>query len=287
MSSEEAPRDLLAEAEDLALSGKLEEALKRYEEAAADDPYNPLIAVGKSAVLKALGRYDACAQALGDALAGLPSWNVAQEDRERFNKFTAMLHVLRAEAYLYAEDVPHVFEDLDAADAVNGADAASLVVRANAYAQKKEFMKAGDCLYRAEEWCFLHEDSMLTQVWLTKVHCAKEAGGIFAPPYAAEVYANGHWRMPSGTVEELLERAGNLRGIGLMYDALRYYDAALAQATENKAHILFLKGVVLESLKRFSDAFSCYSDALAAEPAAEEEFMIRVRWANAKALRGE
>ncbi|HJJ36295.1 MAG TPA: hypothetical protein O0X27_03855 [Methanocorpusculum sp.] len=286
MSSDNSPTDIVAEAENLALAGKFDEALKKYNEAATSDPTNPLIAVGKSTILKAQGKYAECAETLGIALESLSSWNVAKEDMVRYNQFTSMLHVLRAEAYLYAQDLSHVFSELDEADKVSGADAASMVVRANAHAQKKEWNEAGDLLYRAEEWCFQHEDSMLTQIWQSKVQYAKDAGGVFAPPYAAEIYKNGHWRTPKGTVDELLERAGNLRKAGLLYDALHYYDAALAQATENKAHILFLKGVVYEQLKRFDDAFGCYSDALAANPTQEEEFMIRVRWSNTKALRG-
>lgn len=278
--------DSVAEAEKLALAGKFDEALAKYNEVAVADPTNPLIAVGKSTVLKAMGKYAECAQELGIALESLSSWRVARDDMARYNQFTSMLHVLRAEAYLYAQDLSHVFQELDSADAVSGADAASMVVRANAHAQKKEWAEAGNLLYRAEEWCFLHEDSMLTQIWQSKVQYAKDAGGIFAPPYATEIYKNGHWRTPKGTVDELLERAENLRKTGLLYDALHYYDAALAVATENKAHILFLKGVIYEQLNLFEDAFGCYSDALSADPTQEEEFMIRVRWSNTKALRG-
>ena len=279
--------DVISEAEEFAASGKYAEALEKYDAALENDPYNPIAAVGKASVLKVTGKYTEAADALGAALAGLPSWKVAKEDAERYNAFSSMLHVLRAEAYLYAEQRDKVFEELDAADKIREADAASLLVRANAHAQAKEWDAAGDLLYRAEEWCFLHEDSMLTQVWLTKVHCAKEAGGIFAPPYAAEVYAKKTWRKPSGSAEELLERAENLRKEGLLYDALRYYDACLAAEPENKAHVLFLKGIVFELLKRFSDAFGCYADALSAGPEKEEEFAIHVRWANAKALKGD
>ncbi|HJJ55190.1 MAG TPA: hypothetical protein O0X50_03790, partial [Methanocorpusculum sp.] len=217
MSSDTNQPDSVAEAEKLALAGKFDEALEKYNEAASADPTNPLIAVGKSTVLKAMGKYAECADALGTALNSLSSWKVAKEDTVRYNQFIAMLHVLRAEAYLYAQDLSHVFQDLDEADAVSGADAASMVVRANAHAQKKEWTQAGDLLYRAEEWCFLHEDSMLTQIWQSKVQYAKDAGGILAPPYAAEVYKNGHSRMPKGTVDELVERAGNLRKAGLPY----------------------------------------------------------------------
>ena len=280
--------DLITEAEDLAITGKIPEAIAKYEEAIAEDATNPLPFVGKASLLKATGKYAEAAEDLGKALAILPEWQVAKEDEKRYHDFVSMLHVLRAEAYLYADSPDEALADLDAADAAREPDAASMVVRANAYAQKQEWMQAGDLLYRAEEWCFLHEDSMLTQVWLTKVHCAQEAGGgIFAPPYAAEIYASGNWRMPKGTADELLERAGNLKKEGLIYDALRYYDACIAAGPENKAHVLFLKGVAFEQLKRFDDAYSLYSDALAANPDASEEFAIRVRWANTKALRSD
>ena len=267
------------------MTGKIPEAIAKYDEAIAEDGKNPLPFVGKASLLKATGKFTEAAEELGTALAILPEWQVAKEDEKRYQDFVSMLHVLRAEAYLYADSPAEALADLDAADAAREPDAASMVVRANAYAQMKEWMKAGDLLYRAEEWCFLHEDSMLTQVWLTKVHCAQEAGGVFAPPYAAEVYASGHWRMPKGTAEELLERAGNLRKEGLLYDALRYYDACIAAGPADKAHVLFLRGVIFEQLKRFDDAYSSYSDALAANPSQTEEFAIRVRWANTKALR--
>ena len=279
--------DLIAEAERLAASGKFDDAVSMYDSALKEDPYNPIAAVGKASVLKAMGRYAECAAELGKALTGLPEWEVAKEDMERFSAFSSMLHVLRAEAYLYLEDRKNVFAELDEADKIRDADAASLLVRANAFAQAGDFDEAGNLLYRAEEWCYLHEDSMLTQVWLTKIHCAKEKHGIFAPPYAAEVFAKKNWRMPKGTAAELLERADNLRRAGLLYDALRYYDACLAAEPENRAHVLFLQGIVFEQLKRYSDAFRCYADALSAGPDKEEEFSIRVRWANAKALQGE
>ena len=279
--------DKIEEAEDLALAGKLDEAVAKYDEAIAEDDKNPLAYVGKASVIKAQGKFGECAEELEKALSILPEWNVAKEDEKRFADFCSMLHVLKAEALLYADNPDAAFAELDKADAVRAADAASLVVRANAHAQKKEWEAAGNCLYRAEEWCFLHDDSMLTQVWLTKVHCAQESGGIFAPAYAAEVYASGNWRMPKGTAEELLERAGNLRKEGLLYDALRYYDACLAAEPADKAHVLFLKGIVFEQLKRFDDAYSAYADALAANPSEAEEFSIRVRWANARALRGD
>ena len=279
--------EIIDAAEDLALAGKLDEAVAKYDEAIADDPKNPLAYIGKASVIKAQGKYLECADELEKALSILPEWDVAAEDGKRFSDFVSMLHVLKAEALLYADNPEAAFAELDKADAVREADAASLVVRANAYAQQKEWEKAGDCLYRAEEWCFFHDDSMLTQVWLTKVHCAQEAGGIFAPPYAAEIYASKNWRMPKGTADELLERAGNLRKEGLLYDALRYYDACLDAEPADRAHVLFLKGIVFEQLKRFDDAYSAYADALAANPSQAEEFSIRVRWANAKALRGD
>lgn len=279
--------DKIEEAENLALAGKLDEAVAKYDEAITEDAKDPLAYVGKASVLKAQSKFRAAADTLESALALLPEWDVAEADAKRFADFCSMLHVLKAEALLYADAPDEAVAELDKADAVRAADAASLVVRANAHAQKKEWEEAGNCLYRAEEWCFLHDDSMLTQVWLTKVHCAQEAGGVFAPPYAAEVYASGNWRMPKGTAEELLERAGNLRKEGLLYDSLRYYDACLAAEPADKAHVLFLKGIVFEQLKRFDDAFSAYADALAANPSSAEEFSIRVRWANAKALRGE
>lgn len=278
--------DRIEEAENLASQGKLEQALLLFDEAIAEDDKNPLAYVGKAAVLKATGKYLDAASTLESALQNISEWDVAEADGERFVAFVSMLRVLKAEALLYADESDAAIQELDKADAVRDADAASMVVRANAHAQKKEWEKAGDLLYRAEEWCFLHDDSMLTQVWLTKVHCAQEAGNFLAPPYAAEVYASGNYRHPKGTVDELLTRAGNLRKEGLLYDALRYYDAALELALPNKAHVLFLKGIIFEQLKRFDDAFSIYSDALAASPAPDEEFMIRVRWSNAKALRG-
>ena len=115
------------------------------------------------------------------------------------------------------------------------------MVRGQALVQKKEYDAAGDCFYRAEEWCNTHEDTMLTQVWHCKVRLAEENGGVLAPPYAAEMYARGTgFRPPQGTPEEILERANNLRSAGLLYDALRYYDAAsLPQATRTKPSYCF------------------------------------------------
>jgi len=277
--------DLITEAEDLALSGKIQESLSKYDEAIAEDPKNPLPYVGKASIQKATGMYNEAIAALGVAISILPEWKVAKEDQKRYDDFVAMLHVLRGEAYLYANQPENAIMDLDAADSVRDADAASLVVRANALAQKKEWDEAGNCLYRAEEWCFLHEDSMLTQVWLTKIHCAKEMGGIFVPPYAAVVYKNKNWRMPKGSVDELLNRAENLRTTGLLYDSLRYYDSALELPSDKRAHILFLRGTVLEQLKWYEDAFNTYSEVLAASPSESDEFQAQVRMANIMAQR--
>ncbi|MBQ0106327.1 MAG: hypothetical protein KBS37_00135 [Methanocorpusculum sp.] len=145
--------DLIAEAERLAASGKFDDAVSMYDSALREGPYNPIAAVGKASVLKAMGRYAECAAELGKALTGLPEWEVAKEDMERFSAFSSMLHVLRAEAYLYLEDRKNVFAELDEADKIRDADAASLLVRANAFAQAGDFDEAGDLLYRAEEWC--------------------------------------------------------------------------------------------------------------------------------------
>lgn len=275
--------DFIEQAEELALSGKLEEALGKYDEAINDDPADPLTYVGKASILKALGRYAECSLCMGTAIRILPEWKGA--DPARVLDLTSMLLVLKAEAQLYEEKPEEALLTVDEADKIREADAASLVVRAQAYAQQKKFEEAGNCLYRAEEWCFLHDDAMLTQIWLSKVHMAKESGKAFAPPYAAEVYKSGNWRKPSGTAEELFERGNNLRGEGLLYDALRYYDACLAAEPKNKALVLFFKGIIFEQLKNFTEAYAMYSDALAAGPAPEDEFKIRVRWANAKSMR--
>lgn len=275
--------DFIETAEELALSGKFEEALGKYDEAIKEDPSDPLTYVGKASVLKALGRYDACVECMDTAVKIIPAWKGT--DPERIPAFTSMLLVLKAEALLYAEKPDEALVTVNEADEISNADAASLVVRAQAHAQLKNYEEAGNCLYRAEEWCFLHDDAMLTQIWLSKVHLAKEAGKPFAPPYAAEVYKSGNWRKPSGTAEELFERGNNLRGEGLLYDALRYYDACLAAEPKNKALVLFFKGIIFEQLKNFGEAYSMYSDALAAGPAPEDEMKIRVRWANAKTRR--
>jgi len=240
--------DLITEAEDLAMAGKIPEAIEKYEEAIKEDPKNPLPFVGKASLEKATGKYDDAILDLGKALDILPEWRVAKEDEKRYKDFVSMLHVLRAEASLYADKPDDAIADLDAADVAREPDAASMVVRANALAQKKEWMVAGDLLYRAEEWCFLHEDSMLTQVWLTKIHCAKECGGVFVPPYAAKVYESGNWRMPKGTADELVERAGNLRKEGLLFDALRYYDAALEAEPNDRERVLSLRDLVISDI---------------------------------------
>ena len=275
--------DFIEKAEELALSGKFEEALGKYDEAVGEDPSDPLTYVGKASVLKALGRYDECIACMDTAVKIIPEWKGT--DPERIPTFTSMLLVLKAEALLYAEKPDEALVTVDEADEISKADAASLIVRAQAHAQLKNYEEAGNCLYRAEEWCFLHDDAMLTQIWLSKVHIAKESGKVFAPPYAAEVYKSGNWRKPAGTAEELFERGNNLRGEGLLYDALRYYDACLAAGPENRALVLFFKGIIFEQLKNFTEAYSMYSDALAAGPAPEDELKIRVRWMNAKSLR--
>ncbi len=275
--------DFIETAEELALSGKFEEALGKYDEAIGEEPSDPLTYVGKASVLKALGRYDECITCMETAIQIIPEWKGT--DPERIPAFTSMLLVLKAEAQLYAEKPNEALVTVNEADEIRTADAASLVVRAQAYALLKNNEEAGNSLYRAEEWCFLHDDAMLTQIWLSKVHLAKEAGKPFAPSYAAEVYKSGNWRTPVGTAEELFERGNNLRGEGLLYDALRYYDACLAAEPKNKALVLFFKGIIFEQLKNFGEAYCMYSDALAAEPAPEDEMKIRVRWANAKSRR--
>ncbi|ABN07526.1 Tetratricopeptide TPR_2 repeat protein [Methanocorpusculum labreanum Z] len=275
--------DFIEKAEELALSGKFEEALGKYDEAIGEDPSDPLTYVGKASVLKALGRYDECIECMDTAVRIIPEWKGT--DPERIPAFTSMLLVLKAEAQLYAEKPNEALVTVDEADEIRTADAASLVVRAQAYAQLQNYEAAGNCLYRAEEWCFLHDDAMLTQIWLSKVHLAKEAGKPFVPPYASEVYKSGNWRTPVGTAEELFERGNNLRSEGLLYDALRYYDACLAAEPKNKALVLFFRGIIFEQLKNFGEAYSMYSDALAAGPAPEDEMKIRVRWANAKSRR--
>lgn len=279
--------DLITQAEELALSGKLNEALRMYDAAVAADPTDPLAWIGKASILKAQGRYTESAECFDAALAGIPAWNdAAAGEPDRMAAFVSMLSVLKAEVLLYAEKPDEALAAADAADAIRDADAASLVVRGQALVQKKEYDAAGDCFYRAEEWCNTHEDTMLTQVWHCKVRLAEENGGVLAPPYAAEMYARGTgFRPPQGTPEEILERANNLRSAGLLYDALRYYDAAVTAGHPNKALVLFLKGVVFEQLRRSADALDAYSDALKADPQPEDEFRIRMRWAGLRADR--
>lgn len=277
--------DLITQAEEIALTGKLDEALRMNDTAVATDHTNPLAWIGKASVLKAKGRYTESAECFDAALARIPAWgDAAAGETDRMAAFVSMLSILKAEVLLYAEKPDEALAAADAADAVWDADAASLVVRGQALVQKKEYDAAGDCFYRAEEWCNTHEDTMLTQVWHCKVRLAEENGGILAPPYAAEMYARGTgFRPPQGTPEEILERENNLRSAGLLYDALRYYDTAAGHP--NKALILFLKGVVFEQLRRSADALDAYSDALKADPQPEDEFRIRMRWAGLRADR--
>lgn len=278
--------DLIEEAGDLALSGKFEEAVKKYEEAIISDPKNPLAYIEKAAVLKSINRCEEAIFDLDNALKILPEWSVSKEDKERYDSFYSMLLVLKAEALMALQKSDECMKVLDSADSVRGSDAASLIVRAQVYAQQNNFDEAFNCLYKAEEWCFLNSDDMLTQVWLLKIHMAKDFGNMIAPSYAETIYKNNHWRKPAGTAEELFERGNNLRDENLMYDALHYYDACLEANPKNKALVLFFKGIIFERMKNYNEAFSCYSDALAANPEQEDEFKIRVRWANAKLLRG-
>ena len=280
--------DLISRAEELALAGKFDEALRMYDAAVAADHTDPLAWIGKASVLKAQGRYTESAECFDAALAGISAWKEeASGEPDRMAAFVSMLSVLKAEALLYAEKPDEALAALDVADAVRTADAASLVVRGQAHVQKQEYETAGNCFYRAEEWCNRHEDTMLTQVWSCKVQLAKENGGILAPPYAAEMYARGDgFRKPAGTPEEIAERGNNLRSAGLLYDALRYYDAAIDAGHPGRAQVLFLKGVVFEQLRRNDDALGAYSDALRADPSPEEEFRIRMRWTGLRASRG-
>ncbi|WP_338096387.1 tetratricopeptide repeat protein [Methanorbis rubei] len=275
--------DLIAQAEELALAGKLDEALRAYDAAVAADCTDPLAWVGKASVLKAKGMYTESAECFIAARAGILDHNANAEET---GAFLSMLHVLQAEALLYAEKPDKALLVLDEADRIRPPDAASLVVRGQAFAQKKAYEDAGNCFYRAEEWCNANEDSMLTQVWFCKVNLAKETGGILAPPYAAEMYEKRRgFRQPKGSFEELLERANNLRTAGLMYDALRYYDAAVEADLSQAASTLFMKGVVFEQLRRSADALDCYSEALKNNPEPGDEFRIRTRWAALRAAR--
>lgn len=276
--------DLTKKADELSLTGKFEEALQLYDQAIAVDPTDPLSWIGKASVLKALERYSECVSCFDEALKGISALeNVAEMDDTRLSNFTAMLYILKAEALLYAENPVQVFAALNKAAEFCEPDAASSVVRGQAYLLMKNYEEAGNCFYQAEEWCNLNDDSMLTQVWLCKVHLAKENGGRLAPSYAAEMYARGTgFKQPAGDSEEILEKGNNLRKEGLLYDALRYYDAALSLETENKAVVLFYKGVTLEQLKKYDEAFSVYSDALKENPFPEDEFRIRMRWTACK-----
>lgn len=280
--------ELLESANTVAMTGNPEEALGYYDAVLQLDPANPLALVGKASILKALSRYQECADCFETALAGVSSWsNVSSEDIERRDQFLAMLWVLKAEVLLYLERPDLAIEAVDSADHIRDADAASLIVRGQAYLRQKNFEEAGNCFYRAEEWCNAYEDSMLTQVWLCKLQLAKEAGGKVAPPYAAGMYTRKTgWKKPEGTTEELLDRGNNLRNEGLLYDALRYYDAAIANGAKDIAKILFFKGVIFEQLRQFEDALACYNDALRNEPHQEDEFMIRIRREGCRAERG-
>ncbi|MDV0441976.1 hypothetical protein McpAg1_11930 [Methanocorpusculaceae archaeon Ag1] len=278
--------DLITQAEDLALAGKLDEALRAYDAAIAADCTDPLAWVGKASVLKAKGMYTESAECFIAARAGISSENFVGEDAEKMAAFVSMLHVLQAEALLYAEKPNEALVVLDEADQLRPPDAASLVVRGQAFVQKKAYEDAGNCFYRAEEWCNANEDSMLTQVWFCKVNLAKESGGILAPPYAAEMYEKRRgFKQPKGDFTELLERANNLRTAGLMYDALRYYDAAIEADPSQAASTLFMKGVVFEQLRRSAEALDCYSEALKNNPEPGDEFRIRTRWAALRAAR--
>ena len=144
--------DFIEKAEELALSGKIQEALEKYDEAIREDPTDPLTYVGKASILKALGQYDECAACMDTSIRILPEWRGT--DLEKISAFTSMLLVLKAEALLYAEKPEEALLTVDEADKISDADAASLVVRAQAYAQQKKYEEAGNCLYRAEEWCF-------------------------------------------------------------------------------------------------------------------------------------
>lgn len=186
------------------LAGKFDEAQRAYDAAIAGDHTNPLAWIDKASVMKVLGRYDEAGACFDAALAGISAWIAADgQDIERVAAFVSMLWVLKAEALLYAEKPDEVIDALDRARAGGVPDATALAVRGQAYALKEEFSKAGDCFYQAEEWCNTHEDSMLTQVWLCKVHLAKTAGGRLSPPYAAEMYAEKRgFKQPEGTPEE-------------------------------------------------------------------------------------
>ncbi|MCQ2355817.1 MAG: hypothetical protein MJ014_02170 [Methanocorpusculum sp.] len=69
--------DLIMQAEELALTGKLDEALRMYDAAAAADHTNPLARIGKASVLKAKERYTESAECFDAELAGIPAWGDA------------------------------------------------------------------------------------------------------------------------------------------------------------------------------------------------------------------
>ena len=93
-------------------------------------------------------------------------------------------------------------------------------------------------------------------------------------------------RKPTGTLEDIAEQGNNLRSAGLLYDALRYYNAANNAGHPDLVQVLFLKGVVFEQLRRSDDALGAYSDALRTDPSPEDEFRIRMRWTGLRASRG-
>ena len=262
---------------------KFGEAIAKYDEAIARDAKNPLAYVEKGSVLKAIGRYRECVGCFDAALRILDGWGVSEDDGGRLDAFYAMLLVLKAEAHLYLGEGAPAFSALDKADARHGADAASLVIRAQAHMMQKEYGEAGEYFYRAEEWCFRNDDAMLSQIWRGKLDLARECSCV-APAYAERVYKEGWYRKPVGAPADLFERANRIRDAGLLFDSMRFYDAALEAGFEDRALIFFFKGMIYERLKRWNEAFSLYSDALKAGPKEEDEFKIRVRWTNAKLM---
>lgn len=85
-------------------------------------------------------------------------------------------------------------------------------------------------------------------------------------------------RKPTGTLEDIAEQGNNLRSAGLLYDALRYYNAANNAGHPDLVQVLFLKGVIFEQLRLSDDALGAYSYALRAAPSPEDYFRIRMRW---------
>lgn len=275
--------DLFAEAQEYANALKFDEALAKYDEIISHDAKNPLAYVEKGSILKALGRYVECISCFDEAIRILDGWDVADDDGGRFDSFYAMLLVLKAEGCLYIGDADGALTALGIADTRHGADAASLVIRAQAYMIQKKYDDAGNCYYKAEEWCYFHDDSMLSQIWRGKLDLAHECK-IVVPPYAECVYEKGHYRKPVGDAAELFERGNRVRDEGLLFDALRYYDASLTAGFSDRGVILFFKGIIYERLKRYDKAFSLYSDALQENISADDEFKICARWANVKAM---